>query len=49
MYRLLVCAPIAGGVAALEVSMDGWVRLGIEIALGVLAVLLGSLRPKPRS
>jgi hypothetical protein len=49
MYKLLTFAPIAGGVAALELSMDGWLRLGVEVALGLTAVLIGSLAPQKHS
>lgn len=48
MFRFLPMAPIAGGVAALELPMDDWIRLGLEVALGVTAVVLGSLRPRER-
>lgn len=46
MFRWLSLAPIAGGVAALEVSMDNWIRLAFELALGVLAVILASVKPR---
>lgn len=46
--KLLSFAPIAGGVAALELSMDDWLRLGLEVALGLLAVFLGSQIPQKK-
>ncbi len=46
MFRLLSIAPIAGGIAALKLPMDDWIRLGVEVALGLIAVILVSLRPQ---
>ena len=46
MKKLWTFAPVAVGVAALEVSMDDWLRLGVEVALGITAVLIGSLTPR---
>lgn len=45
MKKLWTFAPVAVGVAALEVSMDDWLRLGVEVALGITAVLIGDHSP----
>jgi len=44
----LPLAPFAGGLAILEISLDDWVRLGLELLLGVVAVVLGSLSGRPQ-
>lgn len=46
MYKLAPIAPIVGGIAALRLSMDDWLRLGVELVLGVLAIFLVALRPQ---
>lgn len=46
MFKLLPIATIAGGAAILKVPMDDWLRLGVEVMLGLTAVLLMSLRPQ---
>lgn len=46
MYKLLPIAIIASGIAVFELTASGWVRLGLEFILGVLAVILGSIDPK---
>ena len=37
-------ATMLGGVAAWRLTMDDWLRLGLETGLGLAAVLLLSLR-----
>ncbi len=45
MYKLLATAFIAAGVAIFELTGSSWLRLGLELALGVSAVILGSMNP----
>ncbi len=49
MFRSLSLALVAGGVVVLEVSMDNWIRLIFELILGVLAVVLASVKPRSPS
>jgi hypothetical protein len=37
-------ATVLGGIAAWRLTMDDWLRLGLETGLGLTAVLLLSLK-----
>lgn len=45
MYnKLSSVATVLGGIAAWRLTMDDWLRLGVEAGLGLTAVLLLSLK-----
>ncbi len=44
MYKLAPLLAIAGGLAALRIPMDAWLRLGLESGLGILSILWLSWR-----
>lgn len=49
MNKLIPLILVAGGIATLGLSINDWLKLGVEVALGLLAVIMGSLTTQQHS
>ncbi|NMP22079.1 hypothetical protein [Sulfobacillus harzensis] len=48
MYKFAPILAIVGGLAAFKISMDDWLRLGLECGLGIGVVVWMASRPTRR-